>query len=289
MVEGREADFIDICRRQTRTGARSPGLLSFMAGYQRVDGSDRFVLTSSWQSEEDELRVAGATDRPKSAEVMSGVATIDSVDHFELREPVFEGILDAPGAVLRIAGARLLPGKREALFSELMSRRRQLRQEMILAWAIGERDLNGASELIAISAWPSPLVIEALAEPGRHGSPLFAAFDEFVTDPTLESYQAIELQLPESLADLGTLRVLAARFGSRSAAESAQSALKAVESTAGSPISVAPLGSPGRAAIDGQHVLVARVAMLDAARAERLIADYGGEVILASNERLPTA
>jgi hypothetical protein len=264
-------------------------LLGFMAGYQRIDGIDRFVLASTWSTEEDERRVAGAPDRPKSAEVMSGIAEIDSVDHYTLLKPVFEGILDVPGAVLRVTGAKLLPGKREALFAELFSSRRQMRQEMILAWALGEREVDGTTEMMAISAWPSPLVIEALAEGGQAGTPLFAAFAEFVVEPTLESYQAIELQLPDSLADLGARRVIAARFDSRSAAELAQAALTEVESAAESPSSVAPLGSPGRAAIDGQHVLVARVGMLDAARAERLIADHGGEVILASNERLPTA
>jgi hypothetical protein len=259
-----------------------------MAGYQRIGGIDRFVLASSWSSEEDERRVAGAPEEPKSAAVMSGVGFIDTVERYTLLEPVFEGMLDAPGAVLRLTTATLRPGQREPLLAELFSRRREMRREMILAWALGERERDGKVELMAISAWPSQLVVEAISEPGRAGTLLFAAFDEFVTDTTLESYQAIELQLPESLADLGTRRVLAARFDSRSAAEDAQAALKRIDSAGDSPVSVAPLGSPGRAPIDGQHVLVARVGMLDAARAERLIADHGGEVILASNERLPT-
>ena len=70
-----EAEFVAACRRQVAEGARSEGLLAFMAGYRRVDQADRFVLISTWQSAEDAARVTGADDaHPRSETILADVA-----------------------------------------------------------------------------------------------------------------------------------------------------------------------------------------------------------------------
>jgi len=132
------------------------------------------------------------------------------------------------------------------------------------------------------------LMIEALAEPGREDKALFAAVDEFIEGISLVQYQAMDLQLPPQLADVGSRRVLAARFDSEAEAHGARQALSAnAESSNEAGISVARLASDVRQQEEkaDSHVLVARVSFADYPGAERLIADHGGQVILAADEK----
>ena len=286
VLQDKEADFVERCRAQVADGGRAPGLLAFMAGYRRVEGRDQFVLVSTWSSAEDAARTAEEGGKPRAAAVLSGLAEIDSVDRYDLLQPTVEGILDAPGAVLRVTTATIVPGRRDDMFRWLAERRRKLgAEQFILLWAIGERSVGGKQQVVAVSAWASPLVIEAITDPGRAGKSLFAAADEFVSDTLVEQYNAIELRLPEQLADLGSRRLIAARFASIELAGSARRALSSrVESASETPISLAPLGSPGRAP-DQEHLLVARVSVADYVPAERIIVDHAGEILLASTER----
>jgi quinol monooxygenase YgiN len=290
--DGRTSAFIDVCRRQVVEGARAPGLITFMGGYRRIGGDEEFALISAWESEHSATSATGGNDSARTAENLKDVATIDSTERYQLHPPVFEGILDAPGAVIRVTQATILPGKREALYAWLEQKEREIRTtRLLLGWAMGERVVDGEFQVTAASAWPSPLVIESLAEPGRAGMGLFAAVDEFVTDLQLVQYQAIELQLPRQLADVGLRRVLAARFDSESAANGARDALASTaESAAEAGISIARLASDtGLSVGDGEdrHVLVARVSLADYPQAERMIADHGGQVILAVDEKVP--
>ena len=234
-------------------------------------------------------RTAGETAHPNAVDNLRGVAEIDAVDVYELREPFFEGLLDTPGAVLRVTLATVREGRLEQMLREGVTRLRQLVDEnLLLAWMVGIRDVGGRIELVAISAWPNPLVIEALNEPGQLMA-TFAASNNLVTDVQIEHFQAIELQLPDEMSDISTRRVVAARFGSVDEAHAARDALLAImtpEPDAGEmPVIVAPLGTPGRTADAGDQLLVARVGLLQYGRVERLIADHGGQLLLAENER----
>ena len=288
VLPGKEADFIERCREQVAKGARAPGLLAFMCGYRRVEGRDQFVLISTWASAQDVARTAGSAGQSRASQTLADVAEVESIDHYDLLKPIAEGILDAPGGVLRLTTANIRPNKHDDLFRWLHERRRAFRAEqLMLGWAIGERTAGSQQQAIAASAWASPLVIEALADPGRAGKSLFAAVDEFVTDTVVEQFQAIELRLPEGLADLSSRRLIAARFASRESAGVAQQALaENLESTSETPISLAPMGSPGSAP-DQAHLLVARVSMADYGPAERIIVDHEGEIVLATTERAP--
>ena len=102
-------------------------------------------------------------------------------------------------------------------------------------------------EIVAVTAWPSPLVIEAIADPGRPGSPLYSEIEDFATDFHVDQYRALELDLPDDMADIGSRRVLAARFTTRSSVDAAAVSLRAfVASSLGAQVSVAPLGDPVR-------------------------------------------
>ncbi len=282
----REAEFVDICRRQIADGARERGLMGFLPGYRRVAGADRFVLASTWTTPDEMTRVAGEADRPLAAENLRGVAELESVDLYELREPVFEGILDTPGAVLRFTTATIREGRHDEWLSLGTSRLRQLVDgNLLLGWMVGVREGgDGGMEAALISAWPSPLVIEALTEPGQLIT-MFATTDRLMTDVRVEHFQAIELLLPDELGGRSTRRVVAARFNSRAEAQAARDGLLAIIADAlDAPISVAPLGTPGRPQDPGEHVLVARIALAEYGRVERLIADHGGQMLLAANE-----
>jgi quinol monooxygenase YgiN len=290
--DGRTSEFVDVCRRQVAEGARSPGLLTFMGGYRRVAGADEFVFVSAWESESSAAEATGGADSPKTATNLKDIASVDSVERYLLRPPIFRGMLDAPGAVLRVTKARVRPGKRDALFEWLEQSEREFKTtRLLLGWTLGERLVDGEYEVSAVSAWPSPLVIESIAEPGRADTTLFAAVEEFITDASLVQYQSIELQLPRGLADVGSRRLLAARFDSESAANLAREALTiAAESSNEAGISIARLASDvglALAAGTDRHVLVARTSLSDYPQAERLIADYGGQVILAADEKPP--
>lgn len=288
VARGRETDFIAVCRRQVSDGARSPGLMAFFAGYRRVDGTDEFVIASTWETEEDAARTAGEDGSPRAADALAGIAKIDSVDRYQLLEPTFRGIVDAPGGVIRLSRAVLRPERRQAFLAWLTARDPDLRrQRLLVGWALGEQVDGDATQVIAVTAWPSPLVIESLAEPGRDGTSLFAATDQFVTDTTVEQYTAIGLELPDELADISSRRVIAARFASRDAADAAAADLeKEVPSARETPIAVAALGAPGTAADVSSYLVVARVTGADYPVAERLIADHVGEVILTACEPL---
>ena len=285
----RESEFVAICRRQAAGSGRAPGLVGFLPGYRRVEGADRFLLASTWRSEEDMRRTAGETAHPNAVDNLRGVAEIDTVDVYELREPVYEGLLDTPGAVLRVTLATVREGRLEQMLREGAVRLRQLVDEnLLLAWMVGVREVGSRLELVAISAWPSPLVIEALNEPGQLMA-MFAASNNLVTDVQIEHFQAIELQLPDEMSDISTRRVVAARFGSLGEAHAARDALLAIITPAAdpgeAPVIVAPLGTASRTAEASDQLLVARVEVVEYGRVERLIADHGGQLLLAENER----
>ncbi|CAN5721906.1 hypothetical protein BH24CHL5_BH24CHL5_09490 [soil metagenome] len=284
VLPGCEDAFVEVCRQQVAQRAQAPGLTAFMAGYRRVEGHDSFILASTWSSEAAAQR--GAGDPPRVYDNLRDVAEVDSLDRYQVFGPPYRGILDAPGAILRVGTATIRAGRRAALHQSIADRRRSFGgEQLMLGWMMGDRETDGEQRIFAVTAWASPLVIEALAEPGRSGTSLLAAAEEFVTDIAVENFQAIGLQLPAHLADLGSRRVMAARFASRAAAEAAQAALAAsLKSVHETPISLAPLGSPGRASAEGAQVLVARVSMIEYGRAERLVADHGGEVILATTD-----
>jgi len=289
---GRENDLVAVCRQQVADLGRAPGLTAFISGYRRIDGVDRFILASTWASDEQANHAAGSVESPYAAERLAGIATIETVDAYQVIEPAFSGIVDAPGGVVRFTSGRVANANRAGLLSWLHNPKHDRSkdiQQLLLGWAVGERPTpdGRAVEVVAVSAWPSPLVIEAIADPGRAGSPLYAAVDEFASDFHVETYRAIGLELPDEMADIGTRRVIAARFRGR---EAADAAAKTLSATLARPreaqISVAPLGAPGQAANDGSYVLVARVAINEYSRAERLISDNGGEVILAQRETI---
>jgi len=252
-----------------------------------VDGSDRFLLASTWTDEDSIARTVGARpiERPSSVDVLAGVAVIEHVQHYDLLEPVHRGILDAPGAVLRETTATVRPGRLDALLAWMRGKDREINaSRIVLGWMIGHRQSDGGEVVAAVSAWASRLQIEAIAEAGRPADgPLFAALDEFVTDISVGTYQAIELRLPAALADVGGRRLIAARFAAAAAADQARQALEdRFASAREAGVYVARLG--GSSAHEEQLVLVARVTLADHANAQRLIFDLGGQVLYETDE-----
>lgn len=284
--DGHEPDVAELARRQVSAGSRTSGLIAFMAGYRRIERAERFVLVSTWESEQAALDIVGADVR-HPALTAGGAIDIDRVDGYQLMTPAFAGTLDAPGAVIRFSEARIRAGREEALRAWLQAKRRELRgQQWLLARAMGERTAaDGSKWLACASGWASPLLIEQFGDSGRApGAALFADLDEFVTDFQAERYQAIELALSDALADGAARRVIAARFRSEDAAQHARSSLaESVASARENSISIARLSG----ADDGTEprILVARVTLNDYGRAERVIVDLGGQVILAHDER----
>jgi hypothetical protein len=252
----------------------------------RVSGEDQFLFATVWESAEAAERSAGRPAQLTASAVLAEVAQVDSVLVYDALEPVFRGIVDAPGGVVRLTTAQLVPGMRPALVAWLADQARSRQpQRLVLGWATGERQVDGRHEMVGVSAWPSQLVVEALSEPGAAEGLLYADAGQFVTDVVVESYRAIGLDLPSELSDIGARRVLAARFDEREPADvSAVALAAAIPSAKEMPLSVAPLGAPGTASDVKSWILVVRVSVADYPRAERLIADHGGEVILAARE-----
>ena len=232
VAAGREAEFAAICRRQVSDLGRAPGLAAFLSGYRRIDGTDQYILAATWDSEDAAVQAAGAQDKPKVVERLDGVASVDSFEVYDLIEPAFRGMVDAPGGVVRFSTGRVSIAGRARFLAWLRNPPRdkaQQIQRLMLGWAIGERHApDGESvEVVAVSAWPSPLVIEAIADPGRQGAPLYAEMDEFAIDFHVDQYRALALDLPDDMADIGSRRVIAARFAARSAAEATAASLRA--------------------------------------------------------------
>ena len=92
---GREEDFITLLRNGVEREAPAPGLQSFMAGYRRVDGVEKYILASAWQSEADLRRSLGDDPlvNPNTLAKIEGVATAERIDHYELIQPAPSGIL----------------------------------------------------------------------------------------------------------------------------------------------------------------------------------------------------
>jgi hypothetical protein len=288
VIAGREDDFIDMLRRGVERESPAPGLLSYMCGYRREEGVDRFLLASAWNSEEELVAAVGKDPlrHPDALDKMAGVIEAEQIEHFELVRPLPAGILDAPGAVIRMSRAVVRPGRLEALLAFLARKQREIdAAKLLLGWMIGWRQRGDRMEWAGVSAWPSPLQFEAIADSGLADSMLFAELDELITDFRLEVYQAIELQLSEKLASWGGRRLIVARFDSPDAAALARQVLtERLGDGAGSDVTVARLAS--RAA-DAQ-VFVARVQLGDHAAAERLITDHGGEILYEADEGLPS-
>lgn len=286
ILDGKRPEFMDVCRSQVAGGARSVGLLSFMGGFRRVDEGNDFILASTWESDAAAAPVVGADDaHPNVASNLRDIAVVDHLDRYTVRPPVFRGILDAPGAVIRVVHATIREGRRDDLYRWLYQKEREIRgRRMVLGWAMGDRPTDGRHEVIGITAWPSPLTIEAVAEPGRTGTAIFAAVEEFVTDITLQQYQSLELDLPHRLSNVAGRRVLVARFGSESAANQARDALAdTAKSAAESGISVARAASAGLEEGDS-HLIVARVSHAEWLDVERVIVDNDGQIIHAADE-----
>ncbi len=294
VAAGRESDFVGVCRQQIADRGRSAGLVAFMAGYRRVAGLDRFLLAATWETEADAVRAAGDEANLTVAEVMAGVATIDTFDVYDVLEPAFRGIVDAPGGVVRVSHARVSAAAHVEMLKFMCNPPRDRAaniQRLMLGWAIGERRaLDGDGyEAIAVSAWPSSLAIEAVSDGDGAAAPIYAGIDSFATDFEAEHFRAIGLELPESMSDVSSRRIIAARFETPEDAQQVARTLSAeIASARASNMSVAPLGAPGTASDVRSFILVARVAMNEYARAERLIVDEGGDVILSQMERADT-
>jgi len=287
VAAGREADFVAMCRQQAIDRARAQGLVSFFTGYQPAAGHDKFVMAAVWDSEADAVQAGGDAHQPAIVAIFDGVATVESFDVYDIIEPAFRGVVDAPGGVVRVTTARVSSGGLKELLHWLVAQprgRASTTQRLLLGWALAQRQLGDSEEIevVAVTAWPSPLVIEAVAEPGRTGATLYADIDRFTDDVRVEQYRVVALELPDALSDVGSRRVIAARFDSGAAADAAAAGLHAA---LGSPqeanISVAPLGAPGAPADALSFIVVARVSISEYARAERLIAQLSGEVILS--------
>lgn len=284
VASGRENEFVAICRAQVAADGRAPGLVAFIPGYRRSDGLEQFVLVSTWQTDEDALRVAGPAERSRATTVLGDVATIERIDHYDLIEPAFAGLVDAPGGVVRVTSAFLKTGMRDDFLGWLYEQSRTSpTRELVLGWALGERVVDGRHQVISVSVFPSPLVIEALIEPGREQAPLVTGADGFVDDVKVETYRTIGLDLPAEMADISARRILAARFATHAQCETASTALAArIASAAEVPIAMAPLGAPGSDI--PSWILVARVSAADYPSAERLIADSAGDVVFTGRD-----
>src|SRR4051794_14132636 len=287
VAAGREADFVAMCRQQAIDRARAQGLVSFFTGYQPAAGHDKFVMAAVWESEADAVNAGGDAHQPAIVAIFDGVARVESFDVYDIIEPAFRGVIDAPGGVVRVTTARVSGAGLEHLMHWLVGQprgRASMTQRLLLGWALGQRPVAGSDEIevVAVSAWPSPLVIEAIAEPGRTGATLYADMDRFTDNVHVEHYRAVALELPDALSDVGSRRVIAARFDTREAADATAAGLKAaVASPHDANISVAPLGAPGAPPDVRSFIVVARVSISEYARAERLIAQLSGEIILS--------
>ncbi|HEY7599346.1 MAG TPA: antibiotic biosynthesis monooxygenase [Candidatus Limnocylindrales bacterium] len=284
VTAGREADFIELLRRGVERESPAPGLLSYMCGYRREGGVDRFLLASAWESEADIERAVGPDPlgHPNTLVKMAGLIELDSVAHYELIRPLPSGILDAPGAVIRQTHCYVKPGRFEELRDWLARKARDIdASHVMLGWMLGWRRQGERIEGVGVSAWPSPLQYEAVADAGLASTILFREMEDFVTDFSVEVYQAIELQLSSRLASLGGRRLIVARFDSSGAADQARLVLSdRLAPNDGSDVSVARLAGPADA-----QVFVARVMLADHAVAERLIHDHGGEILFEADER----
>ena len=103
-------------------------------------------------------------------------------------------MVDAPGGILRFSTGRVSNSDRDGLLAWLRNPPRdrvQDIQRLMLGWAMGERPApDGESiEIVAVTAWPSPLVIEAIADPGRPGAPLYSEIEDFATDFHVDQYR----------------------------------------------------------------------------------------------------
>ncbi len=293
VASGRESDFIAICRQQVVDFGRAPGLVTFLSGYRRIKGADEYLLAATWESEDDASRTVCGGTKPTIVERLAGVASVESFDVYTVIGPPFRGIVDVPGGVVRFSSGLMPNSSRSRMqwwLKNMPRGRTQDIQRLLLGWAVGERPAREAdsTEVVAISAWPSQVVIESIAEPGDGPSaPLFSEIEDFISAFRTEQFRALDLDLPDALADIGLRRVVAARFDTRAGADAAAEALNAiVASPDDAQMSVAPLGASSARSSEGSFVLVARIATTDYARAERLIADQGGDVILSRSEKI---
>jgi hypothetical protein len=253
VIVGREADFVAVCRQQSIDRARAPGLIAFLPGYRRVDGHEQFVMAAVWDTEADAIQAGGDVDRPAVVDIFDGIAAVETFDVYSVVEPAFRGIVDSPGGVIRVTTTRVSRDTADAMFRWLAAQPRgrvSTAQRLLLGWVLGTRVVPDTeeTEVVAVSAWPSPLVIEAIADPDRAGAPLYADIDQFGADVSVEQYRAVALELPETLSDVGSRRVIAARFDARAAADAAAAALTAsIASPHDAQISVAGGGAAGAA------------------------------------------
>lgn len=283
VTPGREEDFIALLRSGVEREAPAPGLLGFMAGYRRVDGgTEKFLLASAWESEADLRRSVGddPLGHPNTVDKMAGVAEAEAIDHYNLVLPRPIGLLDAPGAVIRATHCYVRPGQLEPLKGWLARKGRQIDQaNAMIATMFGWREGDGRIEGVGVSAWPSPLQYEAIADAGLADTILFHEMDDYVTDFEVEIYQAIELRLSPRLQELGLRRLIVARFASPESADQARQRL--ADTTEDADVSVASMGGGSES---HSQVFVARVELAQHAQAERLIADHGGQIVYEADE-----
>jgi hypothetical protein len=288
VTPGREEDFITLLRNGIEREAPAPGLQTFMAGYRRVDGVERFILASAWDSDADLRRAVGddPLERPNTLDKIAGVAEAESIDHFELIEPRPSGLLDAPGAVIRATHCYVRPGQFDALRAWLSRKAREIDQgHALLAAMLGWRSVGDRIEGVGVSAWPSRLQYEAIADAGLANSMLFRDMEQFVSDFEVEVYQAIELRLSPRLQAHGGRRLIVARFESADTAATARSQLLTRGEPSDAEVSIASMAASGG---EGDtQVFVARVRLAEHAQTERLIADHGGQIVYEADEAHP--
>jgi hypothetical protein len=285
---GREDRFVATVRTGVlRKLAPATGLLSLVVG-RRVEGDrERFLIGSSWLGLRDlhdaigeDVGEAGATH----AWQFDGIAAVERIDHLDLLEPVDPGVLDAPSAVIRLIEARLRLGREEAFYAFMRERHAQLlRTRLLLGFQIGRQAEDGRERVAAISSWAESSALERIVEAGRRSTAMFAALDEYLEDVRIEEFEAVQPHLPLELHHRGARRVLVAEFVTPASAAAARDMLEqSFPESRQAGIVVAPLGSTDYALPAGRLLLVCRLALTNAAPAERQIAGLGGRLLHAA-------
>jgi hypothetical protein len=214
------------------------------------------------------------------------VARVERVDHYELIPPIDRGVLDAPGAIVRVLDARVR-GRQGPAFAQFVRSKHDelLATRLMLGFQFGRRIDPSGEHVTGVSSWSDSLTRAQAADPGWTGGPLFSVLPRFLEEMVVEEYEAIPFDLPQHLHHRGGRRILGARFLDEAGARTAVTAIRDQVRDADEPgLFVDTAGSTGQDGGDPGTLLVVRVMLRSAARVERIIRDTGGDLLPASGE-----
>jgi hypothetical protein len=141
--------------REVIPGAREiDGMVGFTCGFRHDAGKMRFLALTSWADLTSVARATGGRlALPLLPEGLLELLEHPVTDHYELVEPVPEGVMTLEGSLLGVINADVLQNAESAVHDMIRSVRLEVEAAGVLGLHVGRRVTGATTQLVVLALW----------------------------------------------------------------------------------------------------------------------------------------